>query len=324
MIKTLHIFSNADQNYFDGLVVSIISALNASSGQFNYHFHILNGDIHTDSITLLNGLIHASATKKGIHADITFHQIDLSQLSHLPQWRGSHMTYTKMLIPELIPLQNSAIYVDSDTLLNRGVEDIFLSPKPKGTLIAGVRDYYHSLKREHPTGAVLSDEDMQSPYINAGVMWLNLAGLREINILESTAKVIKAHPDILKGDQTLFNYVCRNRIHLLSDENNLCLSLGTGMRVVKKWPTTNLHYIGKDKPWFCRPSTTQFFAQSLWHQKALEYGLYNEPKLSFPDIPLDLAKVKKKRWTNIFNSKRATRYRNDLESLNEVTKLKGH
>ena len=313
-MKTLHVFSNADQHYFDGLAVTLISALQAASGQYHYHFHVLDGGIQTESIAQLTELIRVHAAQKGTQADITFHQIDFSLLSHLPQWRGSHMTYTKMLIPELIPHEDSAIYVDSDTLLNRGVENIFITPKPEDTLIAGVRDYYHFLKREHPAGATLSDEDMQSPYINAGVMWLNLAGLREINILESTAEVIKAHPDILKGDQTLFNYVCRNRIHLLPDNHNLCLSLGTGMRVANKWQATNLHYIGKDKPWFCRPSTTQFFAQNLWHQKALEYGLYDEPNSNFPDAPLDLAKIKKKRWTNIFNPKRALRYRDDVKS----------
>lgn len=311
--EVIHIFSNADEVFYPGLAVSVLSCLYAATGSYDYHFHILDGGITAESKQELAEKIQLAAITTKITALLSWHEINLNEYDCLPLVRGSRMTYTKFFIPQLLKNIDTAIHIDADVLFGHGIEQLWQAGSESEFILTGVRDYHHSLENECPVNN-LSSEEKTSPYINAGIMRLDLNTLRSMDIIGLVEKFARDYSEIRKGDQTIFNYLCRNQINLLPENNNFCMSLGTGMQVANNHQQMNLHYIGGNKPWLKAPETKQFFAYHLWWEFAQEHQFNFAKNAKLEKYPSDIKNVQKKRWLNILNPKRSKYYCDDLKS----------
>jgi len=313
MKNTINLFFSSDQNYYPGLAVSVLSCLNSSSGKYNYTINILGGNISRENKKELEIHVHKISLRKKKKLIITWLEHNTSEIAALPDCRASHTTYTKFLIPFLLPNLSEIIHVDSDTLSNKGVEAFAELPKQKQTLLVGTLDHIGTLKNDCPA-KLLNNKNKESPYINAGIMWLNLKLLREMNFTQKALDFCCNYPNVKQADQSAFNYLCANRIKTIEEENNFCLSLGTGQTVIEKGDLMNLHFIGQNKPWLTQPLTKQYAAYRKWWEFAQKFNLQDLKNSVIAPFPIDFNKAKLKSMLNLLNSNRRALYLNDLNS----------
>jgi lipopolysaccharide biosynthesis glycosyltransferase len=313
----LTIVSNADERFFPGLAVAVASAAAAASGAFDYRFLILDGGLAKDSLQTLAGIVRETGARRGIRATLEPLEIDQGRLRALPERRGSRMTYAKLVLPEVLTTEDSLIYVDADVLCFRGLEAVGPPAGDDRWLLAGARDFFAVIAKDCPWIEQVPLAERNLPYINCGVMWMNLKGLREIDF---TSRAIAARASIgnaRQGDQAVFNFLCRGKSHILPDAVNHRTSLGSTRPLREGDLDLNLHYIGSPKPWLGPPITSTWLAHCLWHQA--HAALIPGNQLDRPNLPpRDHAVVRRKALLySLINPSRAAHCRGDLRSLTD-------
>ncbi|MDP0490490.1 MAG: glycosyltransferase [Verrucomicrobiota bacterium JB023] len=318
----LHAASIANERFFPGLAAALASAVYSANGARDYHFHLLDGGIEPASFSSLDACLKRLAKGKGIDITLERHEIPEERLATLPERRGSRMTFAKFLLPELFPHLETLIYLDADVLYLRGIEEIDCDDASQ--LLAGVRDYISVIGNDCPWSDTLTPAELQLPYLNAGILWMNLAAIREEGFIPDAIALRAATTGMARGDQPVWNYFCRGRMKLLPDPLNYRLGLGSCERLVREWKTLNLHYIGAPKPWLGPPQTHKHFAHTIWHSFASEH--LAELALTPKPLPLassaDLAAYRRKSLTySIFNPQRARHYREAVKSHQQSTRM---
>lgn len=316
MRETIAIVGNADTKFFPGLAVALLSALEKASGKYNYQFYVLNGGLEQDQLKWLEEKIKSTGLSLNIEASLTSLHVDETKLQTLPKRRNSRMPFAKLIMPDLLVQHALVIYIDSDILVHRGIEELYESANlSKNWLLYGVRDYFSILKNDCPWLDQLTKEEQNLPYINSGLMAMNLEAFRENKLLDEAIQIRAAAGEQRLGDQSVFNFVCRGKVQLSQAEMNHLIALGSGLLILENHVQMNLHFIGKNKPWLFPPNPSQYVAHQLWHDFADSIGLQRDvTHCALPDDSL-IKRHQIKKWTNLFNPKRAAHYRNDLLSL---------
>lgn len=313
----LTVVSNADEKFFPGLAVAVASAVAAGSGKFDYHFLILDGGLQPESLEKLGLTVARIAARKGFAAKLDILHVDQSRLLALPARRGSRMTYAKLVLPEILPHLDSIIYLDGDVLCFAGLESVHPPAGETGHLLAGARDYFSVIAKDCPWLDQVPEDERQLPYLNCGVMWMNLKGLREIDFTSRSIAARAAIGEARQGDQSVFNFLCRGRSFILSAAINHRTEIGSSRALCEGNLDLNLHYIGSPKPWLGPPKTSNWLAHRLWHQAHV--ALFPAMSSDMPALPpYDLASIRRKAALySLFNPRRAAHYRSDLRSLRD-------
>jgi len=313
----LTVVSNADERFAPGLAVAVASAVAAASGDFDYRFLILDGGLPADSLDALAWIVRETGARRGIRVTLEPLGIDQNRLLALPERRGSRMTYAKLVLPEILPELDSIIYLDADVLCYRGLESVGPPAGEDHWLLAGARDFFAVIAKDCPWLDQVPPAERRLPYINCGVMWMNLKGLREMDFTTRAIAARAAIPVARQGDQAVFNFLCRGHSHILPPAVNHFTSLGSTRPFREGNLKLNIHYIGSPKPWLGPPKTSTWLAHSLWHQAraALIPGVLSD----MPSLPPhDHAIVRRKAALyTLFNPSRAAHYRGDLRSLED-------
>jgi lipopolysaccharide biosynthesis glycosyltransferase len=256
------------------------------------------------------------AAQRGIHAILEPLTVDQSRLEALPQCRGSSMNYAKLLLPEILPHLNSIVYLDADVLCFAGIESVRAPIEQSHWLLAGALDFFDCIEKDCPWLNQLSRAERKMPYINSGLMWMNLSGLREADF---TNKAIIARSSIgiaKHADQAVFNFLCRGKSFILPSQYNHFTAIGTASRLCEGNLDLNLHYIGSPKPWLGAPTTVNWLAHRLWHQA--HAALFPEAPTPPPAPPSDLSAFRRKaRLYSWLNPMRAIHYRRCLRTLQD-------
>lgn len=313
---TLHIVSNADEIFFPGLEVAVASAVAAASGDCDYHFLILDGGLPPGGLDSLSKTIADIAASKNIRATLEPLIIDQNRLLVLPERRGSRMTYAKLVLPEILPHLDSILYLDADVLCFKGLESVHPPSGETQWLLAGARDFFSVIEKDCPWLDQVPPAERKLPYINCGVMWINLKGLREMDF---TDRAITARASIgaaRQGDQSVFNFLCRGKSFILPDAINHRTAIGSSRPFCEGRLDMNIHYIGSPKPWLGAAKTSNWLAHQLWHQARV--ALFPHVPAHVPAPPHDLASIRQKALLYSFlNPTRAAHYRSDLRSLSD-------
>jgi lipopolysaccharide biosynthesis glycosyltransferase len=310
----------ADRRYAPGLKAAVASAVAAASGNCDYDFRIVDAGLAPDTIDNLASTVERIGRNRGVRAIVSTLGIDSARLAALPERRGSRAFYAKLLIPEALPEIDAIVHLDVDVLCFLGIEAVRPPAGEDTFLLAGVRDFFGVIERDCPWLDQVPKAERRLPYINSGVMWMNLRRLREMNFTE---KAIAARTAVHKArfaDQAVFNFLCRNKIHLLSDAINYRTQIGATGPLCAGDLDLNIHYISPSKPWLGPPSTSTWLAHNLWHQ-AYRAIFPESDSAGMPDAsqaPGDIRSIRiKAALYRLINPRRAEHYRKDLRSVGD-------
>lgn len=315
VLPSLHIVSNADANFLPGLEVAVASAVAAASGSCHYHFHILDGGLPPRALENLEKTIAGIAARRGIQATLAPLAIDQARLHALPERRGSRMTYAKLVLPEVLHEHDSIIYLDADVLCFAGIENARPPENEPLWLLAGARDYFSVIEKDCPWLDQVPPAERKLPYINCGIMWMNLRGLREIDFTPRSISARAAIGNARQGDQSVFNFLCRGRSFILPPQLNHFTAIGSVRLLCEGNLDLNLHHIGAPKPWLGPPKSSNWLAHRLWHQaRAALFPAHPDAPPALP--PHDFSSIRRKALLyTLCNPSRAADYRCDLRSL---------
>lgn len=119
-------------------------------------------------------------------------------------------TYYRLLIPKIILGYDKIIYSDVDVIFRNDLSDIYANMDMEGYYVGGVVDAL-GLKKEHHDYIENELSLSWTEYICAGNLILNLALLRQDNIVERFIDEVKSSTYKYQ-DQDIINKVCKGRI----------------------------------------------------------------------------------------------------------------
>ena len=240
--KTIHIFYACDDGFVKFTIVSLFSMMQNASRKHQYHIHVLHTNIEP-------------ATEQRMFAmadecfEISFDNVSgyLDQLCEKLPLRDyySNTTYYRMFIADMFPEIDKAIYIDSDTVVQGDISELYG---------IDLKDYDVAACHEQ----AMLQEDVYGTYVekclgldrnrffNAGVLLINCKSFRENKILERFVKLLGVYDCRVTQDEDYLNILCADRVLFLPQTWN---SEVFGEMLDAPENCSIIHYIMVAKPW---------------------------------------------------------------------------
>lgn len=295
-----------DENFAQGLAVSLHSALVSLSSSFRMPILVLDCGLSTASRSRLRRV----AARAGRAHDLELIRLASERLQPLPvHSRFTSANYARLLIPELAPERvRRAIYLDADLLVRHDLSPLF-STELGGAVLGAVRDASIGTTSHLPLARHLLAEPR--PYFNSGVLVVDLPGWRSAGLTDRAFSYAESgHPSLPFLDQDALNAVVGDwreldphwNLQLWSisfAKSRLLNDAATYRRDRRRFRTAGvLHFTGP-KPW---SHTCETPGTMLWVRTLLRSGWYT-PREAAIWLPTWLGKraaywprVSRRRW----------------------------
>lgn len=245
---------------------TLIHSLNKNSKSDNHYF-VAHSNLSNDDMNKIKNTVNEKKNS------VTFIKIENNQFDNLPLLK--HITkeaYYRLLCTDYLPSDiDRILYLDPDIVAINNVDNFYNIPLDGYYLSGGT----HVNSFMHWFNAKRLKMSSVYPYINSGVMLINIKLMREKYSGSQITDFIKSTPLKLEfGDQDVINALFYNRIKLY-DSKIINLDYKTFKRkklnldYVRK-NTIFIHYDGKDKPWHedCK-NPLKIFYEELSNEKAV-------------------------------------------------------
>jgi UDP-glucose:(glucosyl)LPS alpha-1,3-glucosyltransferase len=239
----MHIALAADEAYFPGLAVAVQSILSATQIRGGITFHILDGGIEESTWRKLEGMVLLF----GKEVCLQRHRLSLARLADMPPHRsGGLMTYAKLLMPSFVEA-DEVIYVDADMLLFRDLRELWA--EPLGDDLAAVCQDVYVKTFQNDWIPILSEQERDDPYFNAGFFKVNLQLWRQEDVQGRALRMLREYGEKLKWhDNTALNYCLKGRARFLDPRWNRSSFEVYSVRDFSE-DKMNIHYVTARKPW---------------------------------------------------------------------------
>ena len=246
MAKTnIPIFYACDDNFVKYTIVSMRSLIDNASRAYDYTLYILHAGIS------------AEMQRKTMELECDGFRIifaDVSEklkaiTSYLPiRDYYSKTTYYRMFIAEMFPEYDKAIYIDSDTIVQGDISEMFNTDL--GDCWIGACHEQAMVQTDHYGTYVEQVVGVSRyNYFNAGVLLLNCSKVREFSVLKKFCDRLAEYNFVVTQDEDYLNLICKDHILWLDQRWN------TEMYCKFDYPIEEikiLHYIMVSKPWHYR------------------------------------------------------------------------
>lgn len=237
ILPDMLIITGSDNNYVPGVLVLIASAAFHNPGA---RFAVLDMGISPENRDRIDRL------SKQVGVEISRIEVPANAFDRLLVKRGhlTRSTYLRLLIPDLFPSEDRAIYMDCDMVVMGDLsllQDIDLSQN----VIAAVPCPSPDPVEVAATGHVMGS------YVNAGLLVMNLPVWRREQVAVHCMELLSdpSHP-LLSEDQSAINIVAKGRTRLLPAHFNV-YSDPASYNCTDDFPEspTVVHYVVNNKPW---------------------------------------------------------------------------
>lgn len=155
--------------------------------------------------------LHATASMNPAPARLHVQELPLQRFADWTSLYGTLMPYGRLLLPRLLPEQDSVLYLDVDVIVEMDIRELIQACAP-GIPVSALPgwDFGHS----HDAGlasrlAIAHDE----PYFHSGLLLMDLAWCRGEAITDKFLAFGDQHRGELNShDQTVINFVLRGQI----------------------------------------------------------------------------------------------------------------
>ncbi|MBO6262109.1 MAG: 1-acyl-sn-glycerol-3-phosphate acyltransferase [Bacilli bacterium] len=238
--KVVRLFFTVDDNYITYLSVTIASIVRHASKKYKYHLTILHDGLSSKS----KKAIRKFQNNKNIF--IWFYDVTLKvhSLSVKLDVRDYYTitTYYRLFLPDLFPLFNKGLYLDSDIVVRDDIAKLYFTDLGDN-LVGAVPDASVQLYDEFINYVHKVIEMDHTKYFNAGVLLMNFKKLREFGLEKRVVNLLKRVTFKVAQDQDLLNYLCKDKTLLLDKKWNV---MPLGERVSEPFL---IHYNLMFKPW---------------------------------------------------------------------------
>ena len=239
------IFYACDDNFIKYTVVSLHSMIQNASPDYQYRVHVL----HTEaSDRMKQAVMDLENENFTISFDNVSEQLE-TIVKELPvRDYYSKTTYYRLFIAEKFPEYSKAIYIDSDTVVQGDVSELYMTD---------IGDFY--VGACHEQAMVQVDEYgtyvervigiSRYSFFNAGMMLINCEQFRKYDVRDQFVKALNVYNFVVTQDEDYLNLICKDRVYWLDQRWN------TEIFGEIPYPIEEakiLHYIMTSKPWHYR------------------------------------------------------------------------
>ena len=217
MSDTLYAAYNSDDNYAPYLGASMLSLLQSNTSFSRICIYIMDCGMTEESRCNLRHI----AARFGREIFFVPMQQHIAQLDlHLGAHKMAVAAYARLFLTQVLPEDCSRVlYIDCDTIVKGSLAEIWKLPFGNA-LIAGVQDTVDN----YFLTAIGLEKGL--PYINAGILLVNLEAWRKENLLAQFLGVIRRFDgNVPAHDQGTINAVCGARRIVLPVRYNLTSNL---------------------------------------------------------------------------------------------------
>ncbi len=232
----------------------LLNSIQKSNKDENFSVYIFNKNLSKEQIEeIKNGL----DLNKFCINDIKLNESKFDNLLVREQ-RYPVEIYFRIFAVKYLPNDiDRILYLDADTLVINKLDELYNMDFEGNYFIAAT----HVKKVVHKFNEIRLGIDENNPYINTGVLLINLKELRKIKIEKEVIDFMqKNSKKLLLPDQDIINAMYGNKIKLVDDlkynlgDRNLNLyNLNNPKKKIGiKWICKNtiiIHYFGRNKPW---------------------------------------------------------------------------
>lgn len=188
---------------------------------------------------------------------LRFYDLNVTALEGLVEYVQPKSTYYRLLLPALLTDLDKVIYLDCDLVVESALTDLW-DEALGDHLVLGVAE-----RDELQPGMQAHVETPGDPYINAGVLVMNLNAWRTESIASKCLTWLHANPTrATMMDQDAINRVCSRRKGYVPLRWNLNPIHGPATVTLPKYPERILHFAGPIKPWhawYCHHLASIFY-----------------------------------------------------------------
>lgn len=209
--KIIPVVFALDDKFVPFLSVSVQSILDNGSNDFFYKFYVLNQGIKSDNVQKF-------AVYNGENSSIEFVDVKdkikplMSKLCVRDNY--SEEIYFRFFIPSLFPEYDKIIYIDSDTVLNDDIANLY-NQDISNYILGAVTDET-VLNLDLFVTYVENYLGVPScKYFNSGVLLINAKMFRQEKILEKFIKALEIVTFRVAPDQDYLNVLCKGKVKYL-------------------------------------------------------------------------------------------------------------
>ena len=219
----LDICMASDDYYAVHLGICIVSI--AENNSENINMHILNNNISEININKLKGLEKDYTNLKinfyDIHMYFQKHNINDLIKTKLEKNDFYNLlgisAFSRLFLEDILPPDiNKVLYLDADTIVLNDLSKLF-EIDLGNNYIGGVVDVMANI-----TKSLYQGDKKSTPFVNSGVLLINLEKWREIGFANLSIDLINNYPDKnYLHDQNIINIICGDNLILLDPKFNV-------------------------------------------------------------------------------------------------------
>jgi lipopolysaccharide biosynthesis glycosyltransferase len=281
----------SDDNYCPHMGINIISIVENNSTFENINIHILNNNISQNN---LNKLKQIQKENNNLHLyfyDINhyFNQNQYSKIISTELKNNSFFNllgitaYSRLFLGDILPKNiDKILYLDADTIVLNDLKELF-DTDLEGYYCGGVINMNGNSTKSFYTG-----KQYDTPFVNSGVLLINVKKWRTSNFIESFIELIKTYPDKnYLHDQNIINILSEGKILLLDPKYNVMsefyyvnyrkyLKLNSYFESIDKFYSEDQMQNALDNP------TIVHFLSQMWHRPWIKQNGLIKHKIKNP------------------------------------------
>ncbi len=236
------IFYACDDAFVKYTMVSIHSLITNASRDYDYTIYILHTSIREK--TRRHAMELEQDGFKIVFTDVSDRLNEVTKDLPVRDYY-SKATYFRLFIADMFPQLEKAIYIDSDTVVQGDISELYLTDLKKYWLgacheQAMVQTDHYGKYAEKVVGV------SRYNFFNAGVLLINCVVFRESGLLKKFAQRLSEYDFVVTQDEDYLNLICKDHIFWLDQRWN------TEVYCDFDYPIEEakiIHYIMVSKPW---------------------------------------------------------------------------
>ena len=239
---TVPIFYACDDAFIKYTIVSLSSMIENASKDFDYDIHVLST---TATVGMKEKVLRLQNENfKIVFDDVSSYLTSIQDKLPIRDYY-SKTTYYRLFIAEMFPELEKAIYIDSDTVVQGDISELYLHELGEN-LVGACHEQAMVQVDEYGTYVEKNIGIDRNCFFNAGVLLINCRLFREEDVLGKFMELLHIYNFVVTQDEDYLNVICKDRVLWLDQRWN------TEMLGEIPYPAEEfkiIHYIMVSKPW---------------------------------------------------------------------------
>ena len=237
------IFFALDERFLKYGIVSLYSLRENAKSDNTYKIYFLHTDVSAENQDKVRTMLGRPGFEIEFEDVIGY----LDSIAHKFPLRDyySKTTYFRLFIADMRPEYDKAIYIDSDTIIQGDMSDLY-DIDITGFILGACHEQAMVQVDEYGTYVEKCLGLDRNLYFNAGMLLINCVEFRQRNVLDRFIQTLQVYDCVVTQDEDYLNLLCKDHVLFVDQRWN------TEIFGVIPYPIEEakvLHYIMFNKPW---------------------------------------------------------------------------